>query len=271
MDVSLPSFMASSGLLPTGTLLESLIDVSNEVASIEKLPCIQIRNVSAMIGRIKLLSSLFEEIQETNHPLPPSSILCLTELCSVFRRVKFLIQACKDGSPLWGLMQTRFVSNQFYALVKEMGRALDILPLSLLNITADIREQVKLLHKQAKRVELFLDAKELQRREDLLQVMVSTNEKNCKNKDFIDIDKLEEVLSSIGLRSPLDYEEEISKLEAEAQKQAGTGGLIVVSNINNLISLVSYSKSIILSNEEKRRSKMTSSSLLLRADIRNRH
>ncbi|XP_031248391.1 U-box domain-containing protein 1-like [Pistacia vera] len=255
MDVSLPPFMASSGLLPTGTLLESLIHISNEVASMEKLPCIQVRNVSTMIRRIKLLSSLFEEIQETNSPLPPSSILCLTELFSVIRRVKFLIQACKDGSCLWGLLQTGFVSNQFYALVKEMGRALDILPLSLLNITADIREQVELLHKQAKRVELFLDAKELQRREDLLQVMASNNERNTKYKGFIDIDKLEEVLSSIGLRSPLDYEEEISKLEAEAQKQAGTGGLIVVSNINNLISLVSYSKSMILSSQENEKAK----------------
>ncbi|KAH7548340.1 hypothetical protein ACOSP7_032239 [Xanthoceras sorbifolium] len=255
MDVSLPPFMASSGLLPTGTLLESLIYVSNEVASMEKLPSVQARNVSTMIRRIKLLYSLFEEIQNTNTPLPPSSILCLTEVFSVIRRAKFLIQGCKDGSSLWGLLQTEIVSNQFYVLVKEMGRALDILPLSLLNISADIREQVELLHKQAKRADLFVDPREQQRREDLLQVMASNNEKNSKNKGFIDIRKLQEVLNSIGLRSPLDYEEEVSKLEAEAQKQAGTGGLIVVSNINNLISLVSFSKSRIFSNEENEKSK----------------
>ncbi|KAI9190509.1 hypothetical protein LWI28_017837 [Acer negundo] len=136
-----------------------------------------------------------------------------------------------------------------------MGRALDILPLSLLNITADIREQVELLHKQTKRADLFVDPRELQSREDLLQVMASNNEKNSKNKGFIDIGKLQEVLTSIGLRRPLDIEEEISKLEAEAQKQAGTGGLIVVSNINNLISLVSFSKSMIFSNEEKEKNK----------------
>ncbi|KAK2636085.1 hypothetical protein Ddye_030877 [Dipteronia dyeriana] len=248
--------MVSSGLLPTGTLLESLIHVSNEVASMEKLPSVQVRNVSNMIRRIKLLYSLFEEIQDTNSsPLPPSSILCLTEVFSVIRRAKFLIQGCKVGSSLWGLVQTEIVSNQFYVLVKEMGRALDILPLSLLNITADIREQVELLYKQAKRADLFVDPRELQSREDLLQVMASNNEKNSKNKGFVDIGKLQEVLTSIGLRSPLDFEEEISKLEAEAQKQAGTGGLIVVSNINNLISLVSFSKSMIFSNEEKEKSK----------------
>ncbi|KAJ4720104.1 RING-type E3 ubiquitin transferase [Melia azedarach] len=255
MDVAAAPFMAASGFLPTGTLLESLIHICNEVSSMEKLPFVQARNVSTMIRRIKLLYSLFEEIQETNCPLPPSSILCLTELFSVIRRVKFLIQGCKDGSSLWGLKQTDFVSNQFYVLVKEMGRALDILPLSLLNITTDIREQVELLHKQAKRVELFVDPKELQRKEDLLQIMACNNEKNSKSKGFIDIEKLKVVLTSIGLRNPLDYEEEISKLEAEAQKQAGTGGLIVVSNINNLISLVSYSKLMIFTNEENKKIK----------------
>ncbi|KAJ7959623.1 RING-type E3 ubiquitin transferase [Quillaja saponaria] len=159
----------SSGFLPTGSLLDALIHVSIEVASMEKLPFVQIRNVSTLIRRVKLLSSLFEEIQEEDNSLPPSSILCLTELFSVIRRVKLLIQGCKDGSSLWGLMQVELISNQFYMLVKEMGKALDVLPLSLLKVTVDIREQVELLHKQAKRVELFIDPQDLQRREELLQ------------------------------------------------------------------------------------------------------
>ncbi|XP_027368518.1 U-box domain-containing protein 1-like [Abrus precatorius] len=244
-DDVLSTMMISPGLLPTGSLLDSLIHVSNEVGSMEKFPFINIRNISSMIRRIKLLSSLFEEIQVTDTPLPPPSILCLTELFSVISRVKVLIQESKDRSSLWGLIQLEFISNQFYVLVKEMGRALDILPLKLLNITTDIREQVELLHKQAKRTELLIDPRELQRREQLLQVMANNSLQNKQNKGFIDFGKVEEILSSIGLRTPSDYDGEISKLEAEAQNQAGTGGLIVVSNINNLISLVSYSKSMI--------------------------
>ncbi|GMY08259.1 U-box domain-containing protein 1-like [Fagus crenata] len=204
-----------------------------------------------MIRRIKLLYSLFEEIQDTNGSIPPSSILCLTELFSVIRRVKGLIQECKDGSCVWGLIQTEFVSNQFYVLVKQMGRALDILPVSLLDLTADTREQVELLHKQVKRVDSYVDPRELQRREVLLQVMAS--EKNSKNKGFIDFGIVKEIMSCIGLINPFDYEEEISKLEVEAKKQAGTGGLIVVSNINNLISLISFSKSMIFNDKESER------------------
>ncbi|XP_004308949.1 PREDICTED: U-box domain-containing protein 13-like [Fragaria vesca subsp. vesca] len=251
MDVALiPPMLVSSGFLPTGSFLESLIHICNEICSMEKLPFLQVRNISTMIRRIKLLSSLFEEIQETNGPLPPSSILCLTELFSVIRRVKSLIQECKDCSFLWGLMQMELVSNKFYVLVKELGRALDILPVSLLNITADIREQIELLHRQAKRAELFIDLKEVKIREELLVLMGSNNERNKKNKGFVELGKVKDVLSSIGLRSSMDYEEEISKLEAEAQKQAGSGGLIVVCNINNLISLVSYCKSMVFVDNE---------------------
>lgn len=253
MAAAFPSTMASSGLLPCGSLLESLVHISNEVASMEKLPCVQVRNISAMIRRTKLLYSLFEEIQDTNGSIPPSSILCLTELFCVIRRVKALIQECKDGSCVWGLIQTEFVSNQFYLLVKEMGRALDILPLSLLDLSADTREQVELLHKQVKRVDSYVDPRELQRREVLLQVMAS--EKNNKNKGFIDFGIVKEILSCIGLINPFDYEEEILKLELEAKKQAGTGGLIVVSNINNLISLISFSKSMIFNDKQSERTK----------------
>ncbi|QHO27257.1 hypothetical protein HN51_024228 [Arachis hypogaea] len=254
--------ISSPGLLPTETLLDSLVHISNEVVSIEKLPFVQMRNVSSMIRRIKLLSSLFEEIQEAETPLPPSSTLCFTELLSVITRGKVLIQEIKDASTLWGLIQLEFISNQFYVLVKEMGRALDILPLRLLNITADIREQVDLLHKQAKRAELTIDPRELQRREMLLEVMANNMMQNKKNKGYMDFGKMEELLSSIGLRTISDYDIEISKLEIEAQNQAGTGGLVVVSNINNLISLVSYSKSMIFRDGENEESKKESCSYL---------
>ncbi|CAN1744889.1 U-box domain-containing protein 1 [Linum perenne] len=247
--------MISSGFLPTGTLVESIIHLSNEVISMEKIPSVQSKNVSTMIRRIKLLSSLFEDIQDVNTPLPPSSILCLTELFSVIRKVKLLIQECTEGSCLWLLIQTEFLSNQFHVLIKEMGRALDILPLSLLNLSADTREQVELLHRQAKRVDVnvLVDPKEVERKEEVLCLMAKHNERGrSRNKELmIDFGKVKDVFSCIGLRNPVDFEDEISKLESEAQRQAGTGGLIVVSNINNLISLLTYSKSMVFLDGEK--------------------
>ncbi|TYI08320.1 hypothetical protein ES332_A10G290800v1 [Gossypium tomentosum] len=237
--------MGSSIFLQSNSLLESLIHLSNEVSSIEKLPSIQVRNVSTMLRRIKVLTSLFEEIQESNNPmLPPSSVLCLSELFSVIRRVKSTMEGCKNGSSLWGLIQTERLSNQFHVFVKEIARALDILPLSLLTVTVDIKEQIELLHRQAKRVELYVDPQEIQTRDVLLTLMAS-------EKTMFDVETVKHVFNSVGLKTVLDYEEEMSKLEDEVHKQAGTGGLIVVSNINNLISLVSYAKSMVFNEKSE--------------------
>ncbi|KAB2011063.1 hypothetical protein ES319_D10G289200v1 [Gossypium barbadense] len=206
--------MGSSIFLQSNSLLESLIHLSNEVSPIEKLPSIQVRNVSTMLRRIKVLTSLFEEIQESNNPmLPPSSVLCLSELFSVIRRVKSTMEGCKNGSSLWGLIQTERLSNQFHVFVKEIARALDILPLSLLTVTVDIKEQIELLHRQAKRVELYVDPKEIQTRDVLLTLMAS-------EKNMFDVETVKHVFNSVGLKTVLDYEEEMSKLEDEVHKQA---------------------------------------------------
>lgn len=250
MDGAVPPLMVSSGFLPAETLLESLILVSDDVSSIDRTPFLQRRNIATMIRRITLLSSLFEEIQgQLQTPLPPSSMLCLTELHSVIRRVKSLIQSSVEGSLLWSLMQTENVSNQFYTLVKEMARALDILPLSLLNLSADTKEQVELLHKQARRAELYVDQMDAQRRDELVRATVV----NRKSKGLVDLVRVRDILSSIGVGSLTELQEEILKLEVEAEKQAGTGGLVVVSNINSLISLISISKTTVFSVEEDMR------------------
>ncbi|XP_073296941.1 U-box domain-containing protein 1-like [Primulina huaijiensis] len=245
-----PRLMVSTGFLPVGELLESLILVSNEVTLMETIPLLQMKNVTTMVRRIRLLSSLFEEIQEIDKPLPPSSILCLAELNSVIQRVQVLMETCREGSLTWNLMQTEHISHQFYAVVRDMGSALNILPLSLLNLTTDTREQVELLHKQAKRVQLFVDPVEIQRRDELLQLTITYKERNRKDKGFVEFGRTGEILSSIGLRSPSEYEDEISKLTAEAEKQAGTGGLTVVSNINNIIALLSITKSATFQEDE---------------------
>ncbi|KAJ6720604.1 U-BOX DOMAIN-CONTAINING PROTEIN 1 [Salix viminalis] len=172
------------------------------------------------------------------------------------------------AAPFGVLHRQNFLSNQFHVLVKEMAGALDILPLNSLNLSTDTREQVQLLHRQAKRVDLLVDPRELQKREELLQIMMSNNQMNSRDKGSVDFVKVKEVLSCIGLRSQLDYEEEISKLEAEAEKQAGTGGLFVVSIINNLISLVTYSKSVIFIDRDKEEIKKNTSSSGLQIEIK---
>ncbi|KAE8688532.1 hypothetical protein F3Y22_tig00110983pilonHSYRG00018 [Hibiscus syriacus] len=139
----------------------------------------------------QVLTSLFEEIKET------SSSTMLLPHNSLHHRDSIESVLCVGEGDWSGIGYFAF---------------------ELLNVTADIREQVELLHKQVKRVELFVDPSEVQQRDELLRLMAYNNDKN--NRCPIDFKAVKHVFSSIGLRGSLDYEEEISKLEAEAQKQA---------------------------------------------------
>ncbi|PRQ37933.1 hypothetical protein RchiOBHm_Chr4g0408161 [Rosa chinensis] len=86
----------------------------------------------------------------------------------------------------------------FYVFVKELEKALAILLVSLLKITADIREQIELLHGQAKRAELYIDLKEMKMREELLVLMGSNNERNKKNNGFVDL-VIEEIIEFLQI------------------------------------------------------------------------
>lgn len=248
--------LSLSGLLPPASLIESLLFVSSELAAFNPFPFLQTRNTATAIQRARLISSLAEDLHDSlssdggvRRPLPPSSILCLTELCSVARRTKALLDSLAMGSTLWTLLNTEVFGKRFLSCARELAAALDILPLSLLPISADVREQVELLHRQAKRADLFVDSRESRLRDELFCIMALDR----RERGFLDFNKVDDVMRRIGLKTAAAYQEEMKRLESEIPKQAGTGGLIAVSNINSLIALLSYAKSIIFHCQQPRR------------------
>ncbi|KAG0467518.1 hypothetical protein HPP92_019098 [Vanilla planifolia] len=137
--------VALSGLMPPSSLIESLLQASAELAAFDPLPFLQTRNTAAAIQRARIISSLLEDLHHSaavgGASFPPSSILCLTELLSVVRRIKALLEDLAACSALWTLLNTEAVAKRFHSCAREVGAALDILPLSLLPISLDVREQ----------------------------------------------------------------------------------------------------------------------------------
>ncbi|KAL5974976.1 hypothetical protein ACLOJK_031652 [Asimina triloba] len=248
-----------SGFLPSDALVRALVHASNEVASMDhKLPP-RLRGgpASKIIHRIRLLSSLFEELRENNAPISPSTVLSLTELLSAIGRARLLIQDSSSRSALWSLLQLELVGQRFHALEKDVGRALEILPLGLLHLTEDVIEQVGLLRKHLARADhaSAVDPRKLRRKAELLQLM-KTHQSERSNGEEVgaeDRQKLKEIVCGVGVRSLSDCEEEIRVLEAEIYREAGTGGVAAVSSISNLISILVGAKSMLFAGDGESR------------------
>ncbi|GLJ37422.1 hypothetical protein SUGI_0760140 [Cryptomeria japonica] len=228
-----------ANISPT-SLVQSLIQQSRDIAAMEKPKMFQIQNVATITRRIKLLSVLFEEIKDTDIPLPPSAILCLRELSIVIQKIKLMIEACRKRSCIWNLMENESVSLQLYEMTMEIVKALDFLPLRLLDVTADIKEQVELVHNQAKKAKPYVDSEDERLRNELVELMKSFEQRRSP-----DIYRLPRIFERLGFKSPADYQAELGKLHAEVTVQAGTGGVVVVSTLNNIIGMLLYAKCVI--------------------------
>ncbi|KAK1312415.1 U-box domain-containing protein 17 [Acorus calamus] len=222
---------AFTGFLPASALTDTLLHLSREVSSIsDDIPPLQTKNIISMTRRLNLLSSLFEDLSDASSatfatPLPPSIVLCMTELSITIRKTKSLIEETKQRSLLWSLMQTELVSQRFHVLACEIARALDILPVSLLGLSADVKEQVELLHRQTKRASIFVDPLETRMREELLEAMAASGGAERATKA---------ILLRLGMRCAEDYGAEIGRLEAEsihAEIDNGAGGVFGIDNI----------------------------------------
>eukprot|EP01018_Ginkgo_biloba_P004766 Gb_08792 [translate_table: standard] len=243
--ISIPTPSPPANISPT-SLVQSLLLSAHEVGSMEKPKLLQIHNATSITRRIKLLSVLFEEIKDTGIPLPPSAMLCFRELFITMQRVKLMVDNCRNRSCIWNLMENEAISHRFHELSGEMVKALDILPLRLLDVSDDVREQVDLVHKQARKAMVFVDPEDERLRNELGEIVRSFEEKRMP-----DTYRLSRMFERLGLNSPADSQSEIWKLQEEIAQQAGTGGVVVVSTINNLISLLLYGKCVVFGVVEK--------------------
>ncbi|KAH9314951.1 hypothetical protein KI387_023578, partial [Taxus chinensis] len=148
------------------SLVCSLVLLAQEISRCVKPRVCQRRNAAVITRRIKVLSVVFEVVRDSEQPLPPSAVLCFKELYITMQRTKVLLDNCSDGSKLWLLMQGESTAYQFHELTQEIVTALDVLPLKLLDVTEDVREQVELVHRQGRRAKVCADPFEEQLRKD---------------------------------------------------------------------------------------------------------
>lgn len=167
---SLEAFLAPVDL-SNAALLETLRAVSSELVSsfsgkIRRAPFFQGKNFRSLIRKIQVISVLLDALREVGlSKIAPTVFVCLKELYLVLYRSKILIDYVTGSSKLWLLLQNHSISCHFHDINQEIWTLFDVFPLTDVNLSEDVKEQVELLKKQSRKSKLLID-----RHDDLLRL-----------------------------------------------------------------------------------------------------
>ncbi|EOA28909.1 hypothetical protein CARUB_v10025155mg [Capsella rubella] len=156
---SLDAFLATNIDLSGVSLVRTLASVSAELVSRFRGVrfSFQGRNSRSLIRKIEILVVLFEYLADDSGSVSPTAVLCYKELYLFLYRSKLLLQYCAQSSKLWLLLQNPSLSDFFHHLNRDISTLLDVFPFNSLNLSDDVREQIKLLHQQSCKLTLFDD------------------------------------------------------------------------------------------------------------------
>lgn len=238
-EVAMADMSPPPASLSTKALVSSLVILAQQVASCERPQICQKRNVANISRRIKLLSPLFEEIRDTNPPMPPSALIAFRNIYHVMMSTKELIDHCREASTLLTIFRNQSISEKFFEITRNLVSALEMLPLELLDISDEVREQVELVTMQVQRAKLIVD-----QAEDILAEEATTLLKQVERKEQPDAKQLQSFFTRLELRSARDCEKEVRKLENEAAESTDESEETLAS-ATNFIGFVRYGKCIL--------------------------
>ncbi|GLU17862.1 hypothetical protein SLE2022_342120 [Rubroshorea leprosula] len=246
-------------------LVESLLELSREVSSLEPLRFLLKRRSVSIIRKLKLFSVFFEEI--LRNPVsyfPHSALLCFEEMYIVFQRIKTLLEDCSNGSKMWLLMQVESTDNSFHDLTLDLWTLLDIFPVKNLDLSKDVEEIVALIRKQSAESRAIVDQRDAKLRCEVL-TMLDWIRKGIAPENST----LKTVFQNLGLRDGSSCGEEIERLEEEIQNQIEEKAK---SDTVTLISLVRYAKCVLFGSSapksDNQRRKTASKDVNIPADFR---
>ncbi len=221
----------------SSSLVQNLVNLAQQVAMCERSAVCQKRNGANISRIVKLLSPLLEEIRDSLHPLPPSAVMVLHELQLIMQRAKQLLDECRKKSCFCLLMRIIIISEEFYNLMKSLSQALESLPLELLELSDEIKEQVELVRMQVQRGQLYVDPVEEHLSEEVADML-----QNLEREEIPDLSGLRKLFTMLHLNSSGDCEREMQKLEDELTIDSDNPENMVITS---LISFVHYGKCVL--------------------------
>lgn len=156
------AFLAPVGISDDTVLVALRAICAELVASVtgnsKTAPFFQRKNSRSLIRRIQVISVLLDALRDVGLGKTSSTVfLCLKELYILLYRSRILIEYVNRCSKLWLLLQNHYISGHFHDLNLEISTVLDVFPLSEINLSKDVKEQVELLRNQSRKFKVFID------------------------------------------------------------------------------------------------------------------
>lgn len=222
------------------TLVKALVSLSKAVSTSGRPRVCQNRHATNIVRRIELLTALFEEVRDSDRPIPPSVVISFRELHGLMQKVCLLLEECSERSTFWLLMEQETYAQYFHELTQSLSSALSSIPLDLLDLSEEVMEQIVLVQAQVLRARLSLNPIELQLREDAITMLklVELKETPCPSE-------FGRLFDTLQLLNATDCETEIHRLEEISMEEDKKGDLKTLQGLASLINFVRYGKYVL--------------------------
>ncbi|KAI3784094.1 hypothetical protein L1987_43186 [Smallanthus sonchifolius] len=123
-----------------------------------------------LVRRVKLLSPLFEELEDSEEQLDDDALQVLQSLKIALNFALDLLKSVNEGSKTFQALQIDRTTNKFHEVTTQIEEALSKIHYDLFDLPEEVQEQIQLVHLQFKRAKTQMESPDLQLQTDLTMV-----------------------------------------------------------------------------------------------------
>lgn len=243
---SLQAFLAPVDLTDVA-LVQTLVSISSELVSCFSDSCFffQRRNFRSLIRKMEVFLVLLEYLRDSGTCVESTAVLCFKELYLLLYRCKILLDYCGQSSKLWLLLQNHSISGHFHDLNQEISTLLDVFPVDDIGWSEDVREQIDLMQRQARKAKLYIDKNDELLRLRLFSFLDEFEHGRVPNH----VDLRSFFVEGLGIKDAKTCRAEIEFLEEQIVNHEGDVEP-TASVLNGFVAIMRYSRFLLFGFEE---------------------
>ncbi|KAL2559736.1 U-box domain-containing protein 19 [Forsythia ovata] len=219
------------------SIVNSLIDLCHTICDYKSRTFFtNKKNARDSIRLIEIFLVFLEDIQNGHSRNESTLVLGLSELHFIFQKVQFLLEDCsRDDARIWMLVKSENVTSQFRVLMRSIAVALDVLPVEGLDVSAEVREMVEFVSRQAFKTKFDVEVDDRRVSRKVLRVL-----DRFGNRIVPESSDLMRVLEYLGIQSWTECNKEVKFLEGEIVQECLSDEKRDVGFLSSLMAFMIY-------------------------------